>query len=44
MSQDFTYRWTQAYEAYESSGLSILQFHRTRATEFCVGDYLPTYW
>ena len=43
MSQDFSYRWEQAYEAHKASGLTIREFHRTRAAEFCDGSYLPTY-
>ena len=43
MSQDSSYRWEQAYEAHKASGLTIREFHRTRAAEFCDGSYLPTY-
>ena len=43
MSQDSSYRWEQAYEAHKASGLTIREFHCTRAAEFCDGSYLPTY-
>ena len=44
MSQDFSYRWEQAYEAHKASGLTNREFHRTRAAECCDGCYLSNYF